>query len=116
MSRNNGFTLVEVMVALGIVAIALAAGSQAVRAMTQQGQRQADMVLAQICVENEIVKVRLTNRLPDIGERSTQCQQAGRSLVVTTNVSATANPGFRKLEVLVGDEYPIWRINTVVGQ
>lgn len=46
-ASNHGFTLVEVLVALGIVAIALMAGLQATAALTRQAERQAGMVLAQ---------------------------------------------------------------------
>ena len=55
----RGFTLVEVLVALGIVAIALLAGLQATAALTRNAQRQSDVLLAQLCAENELVKVRL---------------------------------------------------------
>ena len=43
---ERGFTLVEVLVALGIVAIALMAGLQATTALTRNAQRQSDIVLA----------------------------------------------------------------------
>ncbi|OZA53984.1 MAG: type II secretion system protein GspI, partial [Acidovorax sp. 17-64-282] len=49
---ERGFTLVEVLVALGIVAIALMAGLQATTALTRNAQRQSDIVLAQLCAEN----------------------------------------------------------------
>ena len=41
---------------LGIVAIALMAGLQATTALTRNAQRQSDIVLAQLCAENELVK------------------------------------------------------------
>jgi general secretion pathway protein I len=51
-AKLRGFTLVEVMVALSIVAITLTAGLQAAAAITRQAQRQTDMLLAQLCAEN----------------------------------------------------------------
>ena len=48
---QRGFTLVEVLVALAIVAIALMAGVQATASLTRYAQRQSDMVLAQLCAE-----------------------------------------------------------------
>ena len=45
-ARQAGFTLIEVLVALGIVAVALLAGLQASNALTRNAQRQADMGLA----------------------------------------------------------------------
>lgn len=113
----RGFTLVEVLVALAIVAIALMAGLQATAALTQHAQRQSDMVLAQLCAENELVKIRLLKQMPDVGDDSVACHQAGRSLTVTLAVRPTPNPNFRRVDARVLDgETPIWRLTTVVGR
>ncbi|MDO8320699.1 type II secretion system minor pseudopilin GspI [Rhodoferax sp.] len=113
----RGFTLVEVLVALGIVAIALMAGLQATAALTQHAQRQSDMVLAQLCAENELVKIRLLKQMPDVGDSNVACEQAGRSLTVALGVRPTPNPNFRRVDARVLDgEVPIWRLTTVVGR
>ena len=46
-----GFTLIEVLVALAIVAIALLAGGKAMNALTQTAGRQSDVMLAQFAFE-----------------------------------------------------------------
>ena len=56
MKHARGFTLIEVLVALGIVAIALVAGLQASAALTNNAQRQTDALLAQMCAENELAR------------------------------------------------------------
>ncbi|MBK9441267.1 MAG: type II secretion system minor pseudopilin GspI [Comamonadaceae bacterium] len=113
----GGFTLVEVLVALGIVAIALMAGLQATAALTRYAQRQSDMLLAQVCAENELVKVRLARQMPGVGDSLLPCEQAGRSLVVALTVRPTPNPNFRRVDAQVRDgEVPIWRLTTVVGR
>ena len=56
----GGFTLIEVLVALGIVAIALTAGLRATAALTDNAMRQSDILLAHLCAENELVKARLS--------------------------------------------------------
>lgn len=112
-----GFTLIEVLVALGIVAIALTAGLQATGAITRHAQRQSDMLLAQLCAENELTKVRLARQLPGIGDSEIGCEQAGRSLTVALTVRATPNPNFRRVDAQVLDvQVPIWRVSTVVGR
>ena len=114
---TRGFTLVEVLVALGIVAIALMAGLQATAALTQHAQRQSDMVLAQLCAENELVKIRLLKQMPDVGDSNVACEQAGRTLTVALVVRPTPNPNFRRVDARVLDgEVPIWRLTTVVGR
>lgn len=113
----GGFTLVEVLVALGIVAIALMAGLQASAALTRHAGRQSDMLLAQICAENELVRLRLARQLPGVGDTQVPCQQAERTLTVELVVRPTPNPNFRRVDARVLDaELPIWRLTTVVGR
>jgi general secretion pathway protein I len=114
---ERGFTLVEVLVALGIVAIALMAGLQATAALTKHAQRQSDMVLAQLCAENELVKIRLLKQMPDVGDSTVACEQAGRSLTVALTVRPTPNPNFRRVDARVqDDQVSIWRLTTIVGR
>ena len=116
-ARLRGFTLIEVLVALGIVAIALVAGLQATAALTNNAQRQSDNLLAQICAENELVKVRLSKQMPGIGNTSVPCLQAERNLTVVLTVAPTPNPSFRRVDAQVFDnESPLLRISTVVGR
>jgi len=113
----RGFTLVEVLVALGIVAIALLAGLQATAALTRHAQRQSDVLLAQTCAENELVKVRLAKQMPDVGDSSIACEQAGEVFTVALAVRATPNPSFRRVDaqVLKGAD-SVLRLSTVVGR
>ncbi len=116
-ARRAGFTLIEVLVALAIVAIALAAGLQATTALTNNALRQSDMLLAQICAENELVKVRLSKQMPSVGDSSLSCEQAGRSYNVAVSVRPTPNPSFRRVDAQVLDGVtPLLRLSTVVGR
>lgn len=65
--RTGGFTLIEILVALAVVAITLAAGVQATSALTRAATRQSDQWLAQLCAENEFARLRLTRQLPSVG-------------------------------------------------
>lgn len=116
-AKSCGFTLVEVLVALAIVAVALAAGLQASGALTRHVQRHSDMVLAQLCAENELVRLRLQRRLPDTGDIETPCEQVGQSLTLTVSVRTTPNPNFRRVDAKVSREAsPIWRLTTILGR
>ncbi|KQU86280.1 type II secretion system protein GspI [Variovorax sp. Root318D1] len=117
-SACRGFTLIEVLIALGIVALALAAGSQATMSLTRNAQRQSDLLLADLCAENELAKARLARQMPAVGDSGSICVQAGVSFNVTTSTIATLNPNFRRVDVQVRDEAnaPVLRISTVVGR
>ncbi len=115
--RVWGFTLIEVLVALGIVAVALAAGVCATGSMTRNAERQSDLLLAQLCAENALVKVRLSRQMPAVGGDTTSCEQAGRSLVLTLSVQPTPNPNFLRVEAQVlSGENRILALATVVGR
>jgi general secretion pathway protein I len=115
--KQHGFTLIEVLVALAIVAIALAAGLQATTALTTNAARQTNVLLAHICAENELVKARLSRQMPDIGNSTQDCQQAGRSFGVAVSVLPTPNPSFRRVDAQVFDgNDPVLRLSTVVGR
>jgi general secretion pathway protein I len=114
----RGFTLIEVLVALAIVAIALAAGTQASSALVRNAQRESDMLLAQLCAENELVKARLARQMPPVGESGLACEQAGVRFNLTVSTTPTLNPNFRRVDVQVRDldESPILRLSTVVAR
>jgi len=113
----KGFTLVEVLVALGIVAVALAAGVRTSAALTRNAERQTDVLLAQLCAENALVNVRLSRQMPAVGDNTTVCEQAGRSLTVNLSVRSTPNPNFLRVEAQIANrDIPLLALSTVVGR
>jgi general secretion pathway protein I len=116
-SPSRGFTLIEILVALAIVAIALAAGLQATTALTSNALRQSSVLLAHICAENELVKARLSRQMPNIGDTRVACEQGGRSFAVTVSVLPTPNPSFRRVDAQVFDDNsPVLRLSTIIGR
>ena len=115
--RNRGFTLIEVMVALAITAIALVAGLKATAALGNNAGRQDALLLAQICADNRLIQWRLARRLPDVGQASATCTQAGRLFTVAQQVHPTPNPNFRRVEVAVSEGgTPIVQVAAIVGR
>ena len=113
----SGFTLIEVLVALGIVAVALLAGLRATGALSHNAQRQTLSLLGQICAENELVRLRLLRQLPDVGNFQSECVQAGQALVVRLQVQTTPNPNFRRVDARVfAQDQPVVQLSTVMGR
>ena len=115
--RARGFTLIEVLVALGIVAVALAAGVRATGSLTRNSERQSDLLLAHLCAENALVNVRLSQQMPAVGDNTSACEQAGRLLSVRLWVQPTPNPNFLRVEAQVMDGAArILSLSTIVGR
>jgi general secretion pathway protein I len=119
MKKHLGFTLIEVLVALSIVAIAIFAGTQATSALARSSQRQTDLLLGQICADNALYAIRLARQMPGVGESSGECSQAGRVFKVQLQVRPTPNPSFLRVQANVSDaqdNYGILQVSTVVGR
>ena len=114
---DAGFTLVEVLVALAITAIALIAGFKASAALTDNAGRQGTVLLAQICAENRLTELRLARQLPGVGDTTIDCPQAGRVFQVAQIVRPTPNPNFRRVEAAVSEGgVPVLSLSTIVGR
>ena len=112
----RGFTLIEVLVALTIVAITLGAGIKAAGALTDNTQRLADVSAAQWCADNQLTGLRLTGLTPPIGDSDFTCVELGQTYRGKLVVRPTPNPLFVNVDAQVGDEAgrPIINIITVL--
>ena len=117
-ARTQGFTLIEVMVALAIVAISLAAGSRAASSVVDTSQRLSDVVLAQWCADNQLTELRLSGQLPAVGKTPFTCVQLSRNFKGTVKVQPTPNPSFRRVDAIVAndDDRELLTISTVMGR
>jgi general secretion pathway protein I len=99
--RPHGFTLIEVLVALAVVAVTLLAGLQASAALTRASERQEEQWLAELCAANELARLRLVRQLPGTGTTTVGCEQGRRQLQVRLTVQTTPNPNFRRIDAAV---------------
>lgn len=100
---ERGFTLIEVMVALVIVAITLGAGIKAAGALTNNAQRLADATAAQWCADNQLSDLRLSALTPPVGDSDFSCTQLGQAYEGKLTVRPTPNPLFRKVDAVIAD-------------
>ena len=116
-SHTGGMTLVEVLVALAIVAVALAAGVQATSALTRNTIRQQQVMLAQLCADNALVAWHLSRQMPSVGTSTGNCEQAGQRFDMQLKVMPTPNPNFRRLEArALQDGQPVLQVSALVGR
>ena len=115
--RHRGFTLIEVLVALAIVAVTLGAGIKAATALTDNAQRLTEVSAAQWCADNRLTGIKLARQWPDIGEAEFSCEQLGRSYPGRLVVRTTPNPNFRRVDAVIQDAqgYTLLTLSTIVG-
>jgi general secretion pathway protein I len=115
--RSAGFTMIEVLIALAIIAIALGASLRAVGSLAANTTRLHERMLAGWSADNVLTTMRLERRWPDIGTNVVSCPQADLNLRCIVTVRATPNPIFRQVEVAVrrvnGND-TLARISTVI--
>lgn len=114
-SRPGGFTLVEVLVALAIVAVTLAAGVKASGALTRNAQRLGDVTAAQWCADNQLSALVLARQFPAVGDSEFACEQAGQVYRGQLIVRPTPNPNFRRVDARISTEggEPLLTLSTI---
>ncbi len=112
----SGFTLIEVLVALAIVAITLGAGIKAAGALTGNTQRLADTTAAQWCADNRLTALRLSGLTPPVGESTFECIQLGLVYRGMLTVRPSNQNNFVIVDASVADEaaQPILRLTTLL--
>jgi general secretion pathway protein I len=98
---GRGFTLLEVLVALVIIGVALAASMRGAMSLTTTAEYTREKMLAIMTAENRLLELRLARERLEQGESSLPCEQGGQTFQCVQAVKPTPNPFFRRVEVRV---------------
>jgi general secretion pathway protein I len=97
----RGFTLIEVVVALAIVAIGMLAVFKTIGDSVNNVEALRDRSFAGWIADNRITEVRLSGQMPSVEETAGEVEFAGRRWHWVTKVSQTQVQGLRRVDVSV---------------
>jgi general secretion pathway protein I len=99
MRRADGFTLIEVMVALAVLGLAVLALIRLGAANARTASAVEDALLADIVAENAVVDALTAPQPPAFGTTSGPVVNAGRNWIVERTVSRTDDAGLIRISV-----------------
>ena len=120
LKRARGFTLLEVMVALAVIAIGLGAViTEASRNISNASLLEAK-TLAHWIATNKVVEMQVSKAWPSTGEESGDVEMAGRDWYWTVITIDTPYDRMRRIDVEVrtdsGSERPIVKVISYLGK
>lgn len=118
--RCKGFTLLEVMVALAVIAFALAAGASAVSSNARNASGLQQRTYAHWVAMNKMTELQLSNQWPATKTTKGSELMARHEWFWAIKVSKTPNPVMRRVDVMVrpeeDDESPLVTLTGFVGR
>jgi general secretion pathway protein I len=99
--KRNGFTLIEVLVALAIVSFALSAMAMTMVQMLNAANTLRDRTYASWIAHNKITEMRLSNVLPEVSASSGETTYAGVEWAWRAVVSETGVENLFRIDVTV---------------
>ena len=119
LTSSKGFTLIEVMVALAIVAFSLTAIGASMNQMIDAANSMRERTYASWIAQNKITELRLANAKPEISSSSGDVTYANSDWEWQAVVSETGVENFYRIDVSVshlGSEYIVRTVTGFVGE
>jgi len=120
LERSRGFTLLEVMVALAIIAIGLGAVITEASRNLSNAALLEEKTLAHWVAMNKVVEFQVGDEWPGAGEQKGDVEMAGREWYWTLIVINTMDDRVRRMDVEVrtesGSERPVVKVISYLGQ
>jgi general secretion pathway protein I len=102
--KIKGFTLIECLVALFIIAIVLATASRSIGVSLNDVQNNYARTVAMWIADNQINQFYLDGIFPELGKLNRTVKMANLEFDIEINISSTNNPYFRKIEIILNEK------------
>ncbi len=118
--KSAGFTLIECLVALLIIAIVLASSTRSIGLAVTDVRDSYVRQLANWVADNQANQYWLDGTFPELGVSSKEVVMGGVTFIVSIDILVTVNPYFRRVEISVSEKknpkYIIFKTVAVVAQ
>lgn len=99
--KQPGFTLIEVLIALAIIAISIGTAMRATSAALAGSGEIRDRTMARWVGRNELARLQTSQSLPAAGTLTGDVTQGNVAFSWKALIESTPNPNFRKVEIAV---------------
>jgi general secretion pathway protein I len=117
--KRRGFTLVEILVALALLAVALSAGMRALAQAADGAGTLKARTLALWVAQNRLALAQVAPATVVPGTTAGEAVQAGMAFAWRASVSGTPNPAFRRIDIVVAEpgqpDYALARLTGYVA-
>ena len=103
-ARCRGFTLIEVLIALAVLALSMAALIGTAAHMTYNAAGLRDRTLANWVAMNEMATLRLSPTWPNLGKQDAKATMGGRKWHWVANVTKTSDKDLLRVDIDVSAE------------
>jgi|GEM_PF-844750 len=118
--RQLGFTLLECLVALFIIAIVLASTTRAISLSISDVHDSFTRQIATWVADNQASQYTFDGVYPEVGSTTKNVNMGGVDFIVVANVQSTPNPYFRRLDIAVTEKSkpkrPIYKTSNFISQ
>ena len=117
--RNAGFTLVEVMVALVIAGLSLAAVAASISQMVDAGSAMRERTYASWIAQNKIAELRLANVVPEVSSTTGEIEYAALDWAWRSTISETGVENLYRVDVEIsyaGSDQVIRSVTGFIGE
>lgn len=100
-SRQSGFTLIEVLIAMTVIALAMSAIIRTTTTSAFNTAHIRDKTFAHWIAENRLEQLRIDGGFPSTGDDEVDIEMSGRKWKVLTNIKETPDKDMRRVEIRV---------------